>query len=223
MDFIKRHWEIPLFIGFACLAMYFSEWDIWVSQLFWHPENGFYLNENSFVQFSFVVFRYMPHFIVPALLILLALSWFKTVLLPSRKYTAFLFWVLIVGPGLIIHPILKDNWDRPRPRDTQQFDGALAFSPAFVMAEREGKNQSFASGHSGMGFFFMAFAWVFRKRRYLVAGLLIGSLVSLGRIVQGGHFLSDTITAGFIVYFTCQVLAYYLLGHWRIRPDPKTI
>lgn len=219
MDFLKRHWEMPLFAVFAVFAVYFSQFDIWVSQLFWQPDNGFYLNDNPLVKFSFVVFRYMPHVIVPLLLVLLALSWLKASFKPSRKYTAFLFWVLIIGPGLIIHPILKDNWDRPRPRDIQQFDGKLAFSPAFVMVEREGKNQSFASGHSGMGFFFMAFAWVFRKRRYLLVGLLIGSLVSLGRIVQGGHFLTDTITSAFIVYFTCQVLAHFLLGSSRIRSE----
>lgn len=219
MEFLKRHWEVPLFVVFAICAVYFAQLDIWVSQLFWQPESGFYLNDNPFVKFSFVVFRYMPHVIVPLLLVLLAMSWLKSSFKPSRKYTAFLFWVLIVGPGLIIHPILKDNWDRPRPRDIQQFDGKLEFSPAFVMAQREGKNQSFASGHSGMGFFFMAFAWVFRKRRYLVAGLIIGGLVSLGRIVQGGHFITDTITAGFIVYFTCQVFAHFLLGNSRIRAD----
>ncbi len=122
--------------------------------------------------------------------------------------------MLLIGPGLIVHPILKDNWDRPRPRDVQEFNGDLQFKPAFIMSEQEGKNQSFA-------FYFIAFAWVFRKRRYLVLGLLIGSVVSAGRIVQGGHFLTDVVTAGFICYFTCRVLSYYLLGHANIRKDKK--
>jgi len=65
----------------------------------------------------------------------------------------------------------------------------------------------------------MAFAWIFRKRRYLVLGMMIGAVVSAGRIVQGGHFLSDVVTAGFIVYFTCRVLSYYLLGYANIRKE----
>lgn len=219
MSFLKNHWEIPLFILVSLFFYAVPQVDLWIAHLFWQPDTGFALNENPFVQFVYVVFRYMPHFLVPTLLVLVMLPWIKKSLLPSRKYTGFLLLVLLIGPGIIVHPILKDNWDRPRPRDVQQFGGKLEFSPAFVMADQPGKNQSFASGHAAMGFFFMAFAWVFRQRRYLVAGLVIGSLVSLGRIVQGGHFLSDIVTAGFIVYFTSQVFAHYVLGDSRIKPD----
>lgn len=219
MTLLKRHWAIALFILLSVFFYAVPQFDLWVAGLFWQPEEGFALNDNPVVQFIYVVFRYMPHFLVPALLILLILPWFKQSLKPSRKYTGFLLVVLLVGPGIIVHPILKDNWDRPRPRDVQQFGGQLEFSPAFVMADQPGKNQSFASGHAAMGFFFMAFAWVFRQRRYLLGGMLIGSLVSLGRMVQGGHFVSDIVTAGFIVYFTCQVFAYYMLGDYRIKPE----
>ncbi|MGK0445260.1 MAG: lipid A 4'-phosphatase [Bermanella sp.] len=219
MTFLKRHWAIPLFVLVSIFFYAVPQFDLWVAGLFWQPEVGFELNQNPVVQFIYVVFRYMPHFLVPALLILLILPWFKPSLKPSRKYTGFLLVVLLVGPGIIVHPILKDNWDRPRPRDIQQFGGQAQFSPAFVMADEPGNNQSFASGHAAMGFFFMAFAWVLRQRRYLLGGLLIGAIVSLGRIVQGGHFVSDIVTAGFIVYFTCQVFAHYMLGDSRIKPD----
>lgn len=222
MSFLKRHWVIPLFILVSLFFYLYPQVDLWVAGQFWQPEVGFELNNNSLVQFVYVVFRYMPHFLVPALLILVMLPWLKKSLLPSRKYTGFLLVVLLIGPGIIVHPILKDNWDRPRPRDVQQFGGKLEFSPAFVMADQPGKNQSFASGHGAMGFFFMAFAWVFRQRRYLLGGILIGTLVSLGRIVQGGHFLSDVVTAGFIVYFTCQLFAHIMLGSSQIKPDKPT-
>jgi len=49
--------------------------------------------------------------------------------------------------------------------------------------------------------------------------MLVGAVVSAGRIVQGGHFISDVLTAGFIVYFTCRVMSYYLLGHANIRKE----
>lgn len=216
---LKQYWEVPLFVVFAALCVLFPEIDLWVSALFYDPQTGFYLNENPFVQVVYDVFRYMPAFLLPVMLLLLILPYFNKKTQSTRKYTVFLLLTLLIGPGIIVHPILKDNWDRPRPRDVQEFHGDRHFSPAFVMAENGDRNKSFASGHGAMGFFFMAFAWVFRQRRYFVAGIVIGSIVSLGRIVQGGHFLSDVLTAGFIVYFTCQAMSYWILGYKRIKPD----
>ncbi len=70
-----------------------------------------------------------------------------------------------------------------------------------------------------MGFFFIAFAWITRQRRYFWLGVAVGGVVSLGRMVQGAHFLTDILTSAFVVYFTCQIVAYYMLGYSRIRPD----
>ncbi len=219
MDFIKNNWEIPLFILFAVLCVVFADVDLWLTSQFWHEQQGFYLNEQSWVQFVYVVFRYMPVPVILLLIMALIAPWFLKSFEGTRKKSTFLLLVLLIGPGLIVHPILKDNWDRPRPRDVQEFNGDLVFKPAFIMSEQEGKNQSFASGHGAMGFYFMAFAWIFRKRRYLVLGMMVGAVVSAGRIVQGGHFISDVLTAGFIVYFTCRVMSYYLLGYANIRKE----
>lgn len=217
MSALKQYWEVPLFFVFAVVFVVFPEIDLWVSGLFYDPEKGFYLNDNPVVKVIYNVFRYMPAFLLPVLLLMLIAPWFIKKTQGTRKYTTFLLLTLLIGPGIIVHPVLKDNWDRPRPRSVQEFGGQYDFSPAFVMAENDGKNKSFASGHGAMGFYFMAFAWVFRKRRLFVAGLLVGTMVSMGRIVQGGHFISDVLTAGFIVYFTCQIMSYYLLGHKYIK------
>ncbi len=225
MSFIKNNWEIPLFIVFAALCVMFSEVDLWLTTQFWDAQQGFYLNEKGWVQFCYKVFWFMPRAVIPILLIALILPRFVKKMQGTRKRSTFLLLVLLIGPGLIVHPLLKDNWDRPRPRDVQEFAGDLQFTPAFVMTDQKGKNQSFASGHAAMGFFFMAFGWVFAQRRWFIAGLLIGTVVGAGRVVQGGHFVSDTITSAFIVYFTCRVLGYYLLGHANIKgnktPDLK--
>jgi lipid A 4'-phosphatase len=219
VNLLKQYWEVPVFILFAAVCILFPQIDLWVSGLFYDNEQGFYLNDNPIVQVVYNVFRYMPAFLLPAMLFMLVAPYFIKKTQGTRKYTAFLLLTLLIGPGLIVHPMLKDNWDRPRPRNVEEFNGQFNFTPAFIMAENDGKNKSFASGHGAMGFYFMSLAWIFRKRRYFVAGLVIGSVVSLGRIVQGGHFLSDVLTAAFIVYFTCQVMSYWLLGHRRINAE----
>jgi len=43
----------------------------------------------------------------------------------------------------------------------------------------------------------------------LAAGLLYGALMGLARMIQGGHFLTDVIWSGILVYLTGLSL-YYL-------------
>jgi lipid A 4'-phosphatase len=70
-----------------------------------------------------------------------------------------------------------------------------------------------SSGHAAMGFFPMALAWVCRRQRRLwtAAGLTIGGLVGLGRILQGGHFLSDVLMSAAVVWLVCECLARLML------------
>ena len=45
----------------------------------------------------------------------------------------------------------------------------------------------------------------------LVAGLALGSAVGLGRMLQGGHFLSDVVFAFWTVYLIGAMLAWLML------------
>jgi membrane-associated PAP2 superfamily phosphatase len=46
-------------------------------------------------------------------------------------------------------------------------------------------------------------------RKALVAGVLYGLMMGLARMIQGGHYLTDVIWSGVLVYMTGLVL-YYL-------------
>ncbi len=219
MKLVIKYWEVMLFVAFIFLSINFAPFDLWLSAHFWTPEAGFYMKDELWSVILYVIFGDIKFFLIPVLLLAIIYPYFKKAYKDTQKKATFLFVVLLIGPGIIVNLILKDNWDRPRPRDVVQFQGEKQFSPAFIMADQPGKNKSFSSGHASMGFFFIAFAWLARKRRYFWLGMVVGGLASLGRIVQGGHFLTDVLTSAFIVYFTCQVVAHYLLGYSRIRPD----
>jgi len=128
-----------------------------------------------------------------------------------RRPALFLLAVISIGPGLAV-TVLKDHWDRARPVAIVQFGGDKQFTPAWVIADQCEDNCSFVSGHASGAFSLLALAWVFPRRRqfWLVAGTLWGAHMGLVRIAQGGHFLSDVIFAGFIVYFSADLLARWV-------------
>ncbi len=132
----------------------------------------------------------------------------------------FLILTLALGSGLIIHACLKDHWGRPRPRQTIEFGGAQPFRPYYQphFWHQPEPSKSFACGHGSLGFYFFALSALgafYQRRRvyYLGLGLAwgLGIGLSLARIAQGGHFLSDTLASALIMWLTTWILAYVLL------------
>lgn len=210
VPWIKSNWQIPLFIVFALVFVTWPELDLAITGLFWNETEGFVYRQNAFVLFMYKGFWVVTRVLIPLLLIALAASWYHQFARHHRKHTVFLLLVLLIGPGLIVHG-LKDHWDRGRPRHVEEFGGSKTFSPPFLISDQCERNCSFPSGHAAQGFFFMALGWVFGRRWFWI-GMLIGIAASTGRVLQGGHFFSDVVTSGFIVFFTCRVFAWKLFG-----------
>lgn len=146
------------------------------------------------------------------------------------RWMAFYAAALILGPGLLVNAVFKENFGRPRPTNVVDFGGEHEFHPVGV-PKGPGGGKSFPSGHASMGFFLMAPCFVFaaKRRRLATAFLLLGLVagLSLGavRIVQGGHWLSDVIWSGVFVYFVCLFTAkacgfLWMEEGWR-RTGPK--
>lgn len=146
-----------------------------------------------------------------------------------RDRTAALFIVvfLALGPGLIVNTVFKDHWGRPRPADIVQFGGTEAYRHAWDPGQ-PGQGRSFPSGHAAIGFFLMAPYFVLRRRapgwaqKVLAAGVLYGGFMGLGRIIQGGHFLTDIIWSGVLVYLTGVVLCYAFRFDGEGQPGAPT-
>jgi lipid A 4'-phosphatase len=132
-----------------------------------------------------------------------------------RLYGLFLLLCVVVGPGLVINVVLKDHWGRPRPRQIVEFGGRLDYTQPFIPTSTYGK--SFPCGHCSVGYLYAAGWWVWRRRRprlaavSLASGLLAGTLLGIGRMAAGAHFLSDAVWSAFLAYFTAHALYYYAL------------
>lgn len=215
-------WLLLSFFFFCILFSLWPELDLRVTALFYDASADpvfVYLN-NPFVEWIYWLFKEMPKVLLPALILLSLLTLFKFCpkwVKDQRKNWYFMLAFLIIGPGLIVHTGFKDNWDRARPRQVVEFGGDKVFTPPLVISDQCDKNCSFVSGHAAMGFAFLALAWVFGQRRWLIPGLVLGLGVGGIRIVMGGHFLSDILFSGYICYFSAWVLARLILGRFSIR------
>jgi len=189
---------MALFLFAALVFSVYPQLDLWVSHLFYANHGSFPANEMWLVK---VVYHGTP-WVGRVLFVFSILLLFVAVLMPSRvsrrnwRRACAVVAVVVLGIGLLVHTVLKDGMGRPRPRDVQAFAGPTAFVPVFVPSQFCQTNCSFVSGHSAVGFALMSLGMfgIRRKRQFwLVTGLVVGGLIGLTRIAQGGHFLSDIV------------------------------
>ena len=127
----------------------------------------------------------------------------------DKKSLVFLLTFFILTSGLVVNMTLKEFSGRARPSKVVQFGGDQQLTPPLLKAyECSNHNCSFSSGHSVLAFGIAVFALLFPmyKNRIFFAALFYGILVSIARIAQGGHFLSDTLFSFFTVLFSMQLL-----------------
>lgn len=218
---VTRLWPLALVAGLIVLFRQVPQIDLWFSGLFFDPEQGFFLKDLWLARLTYAVFRDLPYWLIPLLLWLSVASWHwgGPAERPVRRSLVFLLLVLLLGPGLLVNEMLKNNSGRARPAQVEQFGGDRQFTPAFVLADQCQRNCAFVSGHSAMGFFFIALAWALRDRRWWLIGGLIGTVVGLGRIVQGAHFLSDVLFSLVVVALTALLCARLVFDRWLPEGD----
>jgi lipid A 4'-phosphatase len=115
----------------------------------------------------------------------------------------------VLGPGLVVEGWFKNTVGRPRPVQVVEFGGDQPFHGVFARGPDPEHHRSFVSSHAAAGFWLISLGltcgpvW---RRRWLVVGLVTGSIVGLGRMMQGGHFLSDIIFAFYAVWVPCEII-----------------
>lgn len=123
--------------------------------------------------------------------------------------------VLTIGAGVITNLIFKVYWGRARPHQVSEFGGEKAFSPIGFPSDQTSWNGSMPSGEAASIFALMfGLAAVAPKewRRPLIAtGCVLGSLAGLIRMGQLGHWASDVIAAGLLMFGTAFGLRWLLV------------
>ena len=210
---LRRTRIILLSFGlFSLLVTAFPAVDIRISRLFFHGSS--FLRDQwwqRLLQDGLGYFICLSLAAVFAIYVGNRLTKRKVCSVDGRK-VVFLLLVLIMGAGLIVNGALKNNFGRARPRDIAEFGGPDQFTPAFQVSRECASNCSFSSGDAAGAFFSLALAMALtRRRRFFLAGMGLGALVSLSRISAGAHFFSDTVVSFFVMLIVADVLYYYLV------------
>jgi len=117
----------------------------------------------------------------------------------------------LLGPGLLVEGVLKNAMGRPRPVQVIPFGGTDAYHGPFVPGNDPPNHRSFVSSHAAAGFWLISLGltcgpvW---RRRWLLIGIVTGGAIGVGRMMQGGHFLSDVIFAFYAVWLSCELIAW---------------
>jgi lipid A 4'-phosphatase len=212
MIFGVSRWFYLVSFLLALLFVFVPQIDLFVSGLFYSEAEGFFWSKQPLVLFLYQIPRPIAIIAAVGLLILIADMLFKKRFFSIRPLLLFYFAaVMIIGPGVIVHNVFKDQWGRARPSKVVEFGGTHTFTPAFILSDQCERNCSFVSGHSAGAYGLIALALLVRRRKALaMAGAVtVGSLVGLGRIIQGGHFFSDVLFSFVIVYLSAKILYHF--------------
>lgn len=212
-----NRWDIWCCV--ACLMVFISMPDIDIEVSSWFYEGDeFKWKHQPIVWAIYLLFAKLHFVILLAGLLFLGLFFndHSAQRMLAKRRVRFLLLVLLMGPGIAVNVVLKDNsFNRPRPVHVEQFGGVSTFKPILVYSEQCPNNCSFVSGHAALGFYFICLAWAFNRRRWFYIGIGVGTVLAAVRIIQGGHFLSDVIFSFWVVYGTTLACAALYRYQWR--------
>lgn len=153
-----------------------------------------------------------------------ALTWRVNWLCAWRRTLGYL--LLAIGVSAAIVPPLKAATDIQCPRDLTQFGGDQGYAPLLASHPADNKpGRCWPGGHASTGFSLFALFFALRDRRPRVARavlagvLLFGATLSLGRMLQGAHFLSHNLWTLLIDWTICLLLYRLILR--QPLPDKK--
>jgi len=208
-----------VFAGFPSL-------DIAVSALFYEPQTHRFVVGGG----AWEAARETASWIITLLVAPAFLAVIGKLLMPRRRMliegraALLLVTTLALGPGVLANQIMKQHSGRMRPADIVELGGIHQFTPWWDLRGECTENCSFIAGEpSGAFWTFAPTALAPPQWRVLAYGgaLGFGALVGFLRIAAGGHFFTDVVFAG-VLMFLLVWTAHGLVYRWpatRISED----
>jgi len=201
---------LTLMLVLSIIFFLFPNIDITVSGLFFGQDGSFLASEHDwfiyFIRKMILPLLALLVFFIPIAAAVKQYIYGEKILnKPLRDWT-FLFSCLVLGTGVIVNSIFKSFWGRARPNDTLVFGGEQPFSIPWLNVDYCEANCSFVSGDVSFFTLSLAILLIFNKQTWNIFAYSAIILISLLRIMEGDHFLSDTIMSFIITYVIIRVL-----------------
>ncbi|NKN34089.1 phosphatase PAP2 family protein [Marichromatium bheemlicum] len=218
-----RDWrsQLMVLVGVAVLGtlpFWISDLDIWLVSLFYHPgaDDPWFEAQAPLWSALYVAAPLLTGLVMLGGLLVLVAAALWPRFRRLRIHAVFVIATALLGPGLIVNGVFKEQWDRPRPHQTEAFGGTQPYLPPLQIGDY-GEGKSFPSGHASVGFMLGAFFLIWHRRRpwlawtALAGSVAFGVLLGIGRMAAGDHFASDVIWAWVFVYGTALLLYHGVL------------
>ena len=210
LDFNFYLKTLTLMLLLSIIFFLFPNIDITVSGLFFGQDGSFLASEQDWFIY-FVRKMLLPTLVLLVFFIPIAAAakqyiYGEKILNKPLRDWIFLFSCLILGTGVIVNSIFKSFWGRARPNDTLVFGGEQPFTIPWLNVDYCEANCSFVSGDVSFFTLSLAVLLIFNKKTWNIFAYSGIVLISLLRIMEGDHFLSDTIMSYIITYVIIKVL-----------------
>lgn len=199
---------LPLLAGIllSSLSNLFG-WDLFLANLFYDAQADRWLGPEIGSMKWLYLYGVLPALICGIVASIVAILGFSIPWLrPFRRISLYFFLVLALGSGLIANALLKQYWGRPRPSQVLKFGGTQNFEPS-LWYDALSTGHSFPSGHATMGFYFFSLALLLNGQARFAAFALalgFGSILGFSRITYGGHFFTDVLWSGIIMWIVAR-------------------
>ena len=182
--------------------------DQYIAYHFYNPYTKVFYGESHY--WSKFIYNIVPFIsLLIILLLIYAFIIYKNNKIIKKKISI-IFISFLIGPGLLVNYVFKNHWGRPRPYEVLR-DGQV-FQSFWKMNANKPNNNSFPSGHASVGFFLGVPFLVFSRRKSgIITSSIFGLIIGFTRIVQGGHYLSDVLICGLIVWFSAELILLILM------------
>lgn len=193
------------------LVFWFTDLDQWAAAQFFYPERLHDVWPKQHWWLWKALYAYAFPFTVVAgivaLLVYLA-SHLHDDIRSVRRQALYILMVIALGPGVLVNLVVKDHWGRPRPVHTEKFGGEYAYIPPLKLGHTSDK--SFVCGHCSVGYAFFALYFLAQNHKLFYLTLTLGLAWTMGftRMTSGGHYLSDILWSGYLVFLVAFALYY---------------
>jgi len=137
-----------------------------------------------------------------------------------RRRALYVLLVIAIGPGLVVNLIVKDHWGRPRPVHVKEYGGQYDYVPPGRIGHTPDK--SFVCGHCSVGYVFFVLYFLSQNHKlvYFLLTLVLAWGMGFIRMTAGGHFVSDILWSGYLVFLVAWSLYYgwFIEVKWWRRP-----